>query len=276
MTRLTDETLMLFADGLLDGAEGERVGRLAAESPDLSARLNIFHVTGQGLARLFDEHANAPVPARLQAFLAGQHAGPSSVAASDRWRRAMAALSAARMRIPRRTVAWNGPAALAASLALIAGIGLGWLLRGEPGSGGTDLRDFVQVENNRLLARGALEKGLETWASGGDVTVASGGSEQVRIRVKMTFRDEARDYCRQYEITTALQERHSGVACRIGGQWTVAMQALLPPSRPSHDRTVLAGSGSNAAMDAAVGAMINGDPLGRGEETAIIRDGWQK
>jgi hypothetical protein len=276
MTRLTDDTLMLFADGLLSGAESERVGKLAAEDPDLRARVNIFHVTGQGLARLFDEHASAPVPARLQAFLAGQEAGPSSTAASDWWRMAVAALSAAWTRIPRWTVAWDAPAALAASLALIAGIGLGWLLRGDPGGGGMDLRDFVQAENNRLLARGALEKGLETSASGGDVTVASGGDDQARIRVMMTFRDEAGDYCRQYEITTALHERHSGVACRTGGQWTVAMQALLPPSRPSPDRTVLAGGGSNPAMEAAVGAMIDGDPLGRDEETAIIRHGWQK
>jgi hypothetical protein len=276
MTRLTDETLMLFADGLLDGAEGERVRRLAAEDPDLRARISIFHMTGQGLARLFDEHANAPVPARLQAFLASQDGAPSGAALSDRWRRAMADLSAAWIRLPRPTAAgWYAPAALAASLTLIAGIGLGWLLRCEAGGGGMDLSEFVQAENNRLLARGALEKGLETLASGGDVTVASGGSEQARIRVMMTFRGEARDYCRQYEITTALRERHSGVACRIGGQWTVAMQALLPPSRPSHDRTVPAG-GSNAAMEAAVGAMIDGDPLGRDEETAAIRHGWQK
>jgi hypothetical protein len=275
MTRLTDETLMLFADGLLHGAERERVGRLAAEDPDLRARVNIFHATGQGLARLFDEHANTPVPARLQAFLAGQEA-PGSASAFDRWRMTMAALSAAWMRIPRPAIAWNAPAALAASLALIAGIGLGWLLHGDTGGGGTDLRDFVQAESNRLLARGALEKGLETSASGGDVTVASGGDDQAHIRVMMTFRDEAGDYCRQYEITTALHERHSGVACRTGGQWTVAMQALLPPSRPSPDRTVLAGGGSNAAMEAAVGAMIDGDPLGRDEETAIIHHGWKK
>jgi hypothetical protein len=266
---------MLFADGLLDGAEGERVRRLAAEDPDVRDRINIFQMTGQSLARLFDEHANAPIPARLQAFLAGQDEAPRGPATSNRWRMAMAALSEAWTRLARPADGWYAPAALAASLALIAGIGFGWLLRGEAGGSGTDLRDFVQAENNRLVARGALEKGLETLASGGDVTVAGGGSEQARIRVMMTFRDEARDYCRQYEITTALQERHSGVACRVGGQWTVAMQALLPPARPSHDRTAPAG-GSNAAMEAAVGAMIDGDPLGRDEETAVIRQGWQK
>jgi anti-sigma factor RsiW len=273
MTRLTDETLMLFADGLLDEPESKRVGRLAAEDPDLRDRLNIFHATGHGIARLFDGHVNEPVPARLQAFLAQEPASPGLPAFGQAGRRAEAFSD--RIRNLRALAAWNAPVALAASLALVAGIGFGWLLRGGADRVGMALGDFVQVDDNRLLARGALARGLESAASGGNTVATPGESDPARIRVRMTFRNEAGDYCRQYEIAAAPNARHSGVACRADGQWVVAMQTVLPPSRPRPDRMVLA-SGSDAAMEAAVGAIIAGDPLGRDEEAAIIRDGWSK
>lgn len=272
MTRLTDETLMQFADGLLDEPESKRVGRLAAEDPDLRDRLNIFHATGQGLTRLFDGHVNEPVPARLQAFLAQEGAaGPRASGAA----RASAGAFTAWLRNLRAPAGWSAPVVLAASLALIAGIGFGWLLRGGADSGGMALSDFVQADDNRLLARGALAGGLESAASGGDVAATPSQSDAARIRVKMTFRNESGDYCRQYEIADAAHARHSGVACRADGQWVVAMQTLLPPSRARPERMVLA-SGSDAAMEAAVSTMIAGDPLGRDEEAAIIRDSWRK
>jgi hypothetical protein len=273
MTRLTDETLMLFADGMLDRSEGERVGRLVAEDPDLRARLNVFRVTGRGLARLFDEHMNTPIPAKLQELFAGQGAAWANAPAFRPRRTDGAAFIAQRLR-GLRVPAWNAPAALAAGLALCIGMGLGWLLRGGPVDEDS-VYGLVQADSNRLIARGALARGLETSRSGSDITTVEDASGQARIRVRMTFRNEARDFCRQYEIATAAAARHSGVACRIGGQWVVTVQALLPPSQPAPDRIVLAGSGDNAVMEAAVGAMIEGDPLGRDEETAVLGKGWR-
>ena len=59
---LSDEMLMAYADGQLDAGDRARVKKLVAQDPALAARLEIFQATGHGLASVFDEHMNAPLP----------------------------------------------------------------------------------------------------------------------------------------------------------------------------------------------------------------------
>jgi hypothetical protein len=266
MTKLNDETLMLFADGLLEWPERDRVGRLVSDNPELRAQVDVFRRAGPGLARLFDEHMNSPLSPRLQQFVDQYESAPAATGSwraggsSGEWRRWLHSLRD-----------WNSPLALAASVSLVAGLGLGWLLRGGTESDGLFRSEFVQLQDHRLVAQGKLHKGLESVASGGEAPL--GGEAQ--LRVKMTFQNEARDYCRQYEIVSLSRERHAGVACRVGSQWRVAMQALMPPSA-SAGRTTPAGAGSQNATDAAVSALIDGDPIVGEEEIAIMRKGWRK
>jgi anti-sigma factor RsiW len=274
MTTLDDETLMRFADGLLDAPEGSRVKQLVAKDAALRARLDAFRATGRDLARLFDAHLSTPVPPRLldAAAQAGPAAGtPPPTKLSDR-RRPLARAGREWRSLP---AAWQS-AALAASVAVVAGIGLGWLLHGAPNGPDTALSPFVQLERQRLLASGPLQTALESAASGSPRAVALADREDARLLVKMTFQNEAGDYCRQYEIAAPSRERIAGVACRVGGQWSVAMQAVLPPSVSAAERTVPADASQNGAMDAAIGAIIAGDPVVGDQEAAIIRNGWRK
>lgn len=273
MTTLDDETLMRFADGLLDAPEGNQVRRLVAQDPKLRARVDAFRATGRELARLFDGHLNTPVPPRLRD--AAKQAGPAAETPPPSiltQRRPFARASRAQRWLQ---AAWQ-PAALAASVAVVAGIGLGWLLRGAPGGPETALGPFVQLEKQHLVASGPLRTALESTASGSATTVALADREDARLLVKMTFQNEAGDYCRQYEIAAPSRERIAGVACRVGGQWSVAMQALLPPSVSAAERTVPADASQNGAMDAAIGAIIAGDPVVGEQEAVIIRNGWRK
>jgi surface antigen len=164
-------------------------------------------------------------------------------------------------------------AALAASIGVVVGIGLGWLLAG---IGGDELSPnlFLKVRHQRLLATAPLQAALETVPSGGAL-IPLGGGKDAKFRAKMTFRNESHDYCRQYELALGARDRIGGIACRTpGGDWSVALQSPLPPS--ASGVTVPAGGGQNAALDAVIGALIDGTPLIGEGEAAIMRAGWRK
>jgi anti-sigma factor RsiW len=61
----TDETLMAYADGLLDEAQSRVLDARLASDPDLQRRLQPFVVTGRPLARLFNDTLTAELPTRL-------------------------------------------------------------------------------------------------------------------------------------------------------------------------------------------------------------------
>ena len=166
--------------------------------------------------------------------------------------------------------------ALAASVAMIVGIGLGWLLRGETVGKVVFLDNLVQIEGNRLIAREPLQSTLENSPSGRQMAATSSEGKQFQLSVKMTFQNATGDYCREYRIASASPERYAGVACRSGGQWTVRIQALLPPARSASEQIIPAGGNADAAIDTAVGALIEGDPLAVTDEAALINRGWTK
>jgi surface antigen len=165
----------------------------------------------------------------------------------------------------------NPTAARAASMAMVIGIGLGWLLRGM-GNEALSGAAFLRVQNQRVLAIAPLKAVLETVPS---ATPAPLGGKDAQFQAKMTFRNESGNYCRQYELVLSAHERMAGIACRIpGGDWSVMLQSLLP--RSASNLTVPASAGRNAALDAAIGALIDGDPLVGEAEATIMSSGWQK
>ncbi len=167
----------------------------------------------------------------------------------------------------------NPAAALSFGIALIVGLGLGWLLWGLHAEE-LSASLFVRVQDQRLLATAPLKTALETVPSG-SALVPLESRRNAQFRAKITFRNESRNYCRQYELTLGSRERMVGIACRIpSGDWSVALQSLLPPSVSGV--TVPAGAGQNAAFDAAIGALIEGAPLVGEAEAVIMRNGWRK
>ncbi len=264
MAKLADETLMLYADGLLDAPETERVQRLLAQDARLEARVEEFRATGQNLAGLFDEHVSAPVPARLKEALEAPKVRPM-----DQARAATNPQRAPVMAPISRRYAW-APAALGASLSLIAGLGLGWLFWGQGAANTGSGVGLVAVDGHRLVARGALQGALEQQPSG------QGAGADERVTVQMTFQNEAGDYCREYQVTSTSSQRHAGLACRVGGAWIVAIHALLPPTAAALRQMVPAGEGAGEPVHAAVAAMISGDPIVGEAEKALLARGWSK
>ena len=175
---------------------------------------------------------------------------------------------------------WDRKLALTTSIAVIAGIGLGWLFWGEAEDNPFEQDELVQTENNHLVARGILQNGLDILPSGKQMFAFSKGSE-FRLAVKMTFQSQAGDYCRQYycrenKIADASSELYSGIACRTGDQWAVKIQALIPPFRTAAEQVIPAGEGEDPAMDAVLASLISGDPLVGQDEAAVMNNGWKK
>ncbi len=262
---LSDETLMAYADGQLDVRECTRVKKLIAQEPELSARLEVFQTTGQSLASLFGEHMNAPLPGKLRRF---------AVSAQPRAaKKPGLGQLAATLRNLLQPVQPFGLAAASAAI-LIAGIGVGWLVHGGAGGGGSPLAGLIQVENDGAVARGPLQHALNSLQSGKETAVALPEGKVVRMAIKLSFRDRAQDYCRQYEIGLAASENYGGIACNSNGQWNILHRARLAPAQQSSNKTTPAGNES-PELEAAVMSMIGGDALGPQEEDAMIVKGWK-
>jgi hypothetical protein len=273
MIKPTDETLMAYADGRLDPSWQAEIERLCAEDPALRARLRVFLSTGRDLGRVFQHEVDAPVPKRLLESVEAQalrRTGGNGRRTPSLWSWLYKHVSvwhfvdAAFLRM-----------AAVASVATTIGVGLGWLLHRDTPGQGIMFASLVQAEKSRLIARWPLQHSLDTLHSGTETKLTLPGPQEAELKVKMTFRDETRDYCRVYEIETSSAERYAGVACRMGDQWSVRMQAMFPPSDESSGQLTPAGV-NNPAMNAVVRELIDDGPLSATEEAAVIGKGWKE
>ena len=136
-------------------------------------------------------------------------------------------------------------APLAASLALLVGLGLGWLARGGPETG--VVADLVRADGSRLIAQGALQEVLETLPSGRETVVSLDG-RALALEVKMTFEDQSGSYCRQYRINGAPSASYSGIACKtLQATGCEDPKAHLPPASSAVERTIPADSRSKCS-----------------------------
>lgn len=227
---ISDETLMAFADGELTGEERAAVEAALAQDEMLRARLAAHQRLGVRLSAAFDGALSEPVPERL-------------VQAAPRAPAPVVDLAAARAR--KWSVREWG--AMAASVAAGLVLGVGFMGRPAP---------LIAAESGGLVARGALAHALET-------QLASDAAGAVRIG--LSFRDQGGAYCRTFDLTEA---QTSGMACRAGEGWSVAMTAANPQSE-------IRTAGAGADVLAAVEARIAGDVLDAEAEARARDAGWR-
>jgi anti-sigma factor RsiW len=273
MAGLNDEILMAYADGQLDPAENSRVEDLLAHDPALRERLRIFTEAGKGLSLLFEDHLRAPMPPRLKPFASPIKEQPRIITAiADRLRSA-AVLARLQDLLKPENSAFRF--AFASGIALVAGIGLAISLLRHPDTTGDTLSKFVQISQDRLIARGPLRQLLETSPSGRAMQVTAEESDKTQLKAKLTFKNQTDDYCREFVIRRQAREGYAGIACRKNGQWRIAMQAAMMPQPNSGGIAPAGSSKAHQAVEAAVLAMIKGNSLGKDEEAAALRAGWE-
>ncbi len=227
---VSDETLMAFADGELASDERAAVEAALAGDVALRERLEAHQRLRARLSSAFDGALNESVPERLTE--AARPPVGEVVTLAD-------------LRARRWSVREWG--AMAASIAAGLVIGIGIMNAQAP---------MIASSNGELTARGALAEALDT-------QLASDAPDVVRIGLSFASQDGG--YCRTFSIT---RSDTSGLACREGNGWAIAMTAQGGGGEVRM-------AGAPEAILGAVDAIIVGEPLDqRGEEQARAR-GWR-
>lgn len=235
MSGVTDAMLVAYVDGELDEINRRRVERAVAEDERLAWRVAAHRRLRESLGRQYQPIADQPAPDRFRALIA---AG-GKVASLEEAR-------AARKRFARP--GWPALAAIAASLVLGLAVG-----RGLHGDGGP-----VGVVKGQMVAQGELAQALDT-------QLASLQDPKGAVRIGVTFRSKAGDWCRSFDEAAL-----SGVACRGAGGWRLE-QAISAGEAQGEYRQ--ASSGDPRIM-ATVDALSAGDALDGKEEKAARDAGW--
>jgi len=131
---------------------------------------------------------------------------------------------------------------------------------------------LVAFEGSRVFATGALERVLETSASGKETRIGGIYADGVTMRTTLTFKNYNNSWCREFEIVASQGEKSAGLGCREGnGKWALqvsvsAGNVKVPSATPVGKEAV--------EMEAVVNQVMQGDALGREEEAVVLANGW--
>lgn len=238
---IEDELLIAYADGECGEADRAHVERALANDPALRERLERHRRLAARLNAHYGPVAEAPVPDRLADLLRKQEADVIDFAA---------AREAKEQR--RRLRGWGQWGAIAASLAV--GVLAGQLAL--PSRGGV-----VESRQGVLIARGELAKAL-------DVQLASAQPDAAKVRIGVSFRDRAGQYCRSFQAGVL-----AGIGCRSADGWTLPVTHAADEAAANGGYRQ-AGSGDALVMQAAT-AMMQGEALDPETERKVRDKGWR-
>lgn len=233
--RPSPEELAAFADGQLAHEAAVRIEAALAEDPELRKQVEAHQALRDRLKARFDPIIEEPVPERLLALLGSEQPRPAGaeiidLATARRERRPWAA-----QRRWARPVGW----AIAASL-VVAVIGVG-------------LRSGADYASGDVA--GALDKQL-----------AATQPRDARVRILLSFRDQAGQFCRGFSSAS-----RAGIACRDKRGWKIAKS--FPGSSVVDSQFRQAGAVAPDMM-AAIQAMSTGEALDADGEAEAMRQGW--
>ncbi|KAB2912502.1 MAG: hypothetical protein F9K29_18920 [Hyphomicrobiaceae bacterium] len=270
MAELTDETLMAYADGALDPAACAAVEAELAAHPEYRRKLDAFRATSAPLARAFRQgmaegnydHLIADIrQGELELKLRPIEAAARAPRVGGMGRPHVSAL--------RRYF----PTAMAAGVAMLIGVGLGWLALPPPAP--TAAPGFLEFVGGNVLAQGELRGVLESARSGTSVVARSADGQAWTVKASFTFRSTSQLPCRQYVISSDAAGRYAGYACRSGdGRWLVQAHVAMAPKASESKGYVPADGDGNAALNAAVHAVMDGDVMQTDEENSLISRQW--
>ncbi|MGH8856001.1 MAG: anti-sigma factor family protein [Telluria sp.] len=253
----SDDILMAYADGELGEPERSLVERAEREDPAVAAAIERHRALRADVFAAFAGVLDEPVPARLQATVAGAGRVSSLDAARARKMQAREAAEAARA-LTVRERSWPRWGALAASLAVGVLAGSVWL---GGGAGGNDAGFAALDGNGRLLARGELAGALSQ-------QLASTAQQDKRVQIGVSFATRDGSYCRSFKVSGS-----AGLACREGDSWRIPVLRDAPADAAAYRQ---AASASPAAVLEAIDERIDGAALdAAAERTARDRD-WKR
>lgn len=226
----SDEQLSAFIDGELPDVEMQAVREALAGDEALADRLAQLAAVDVAVAEAVRTIDQRPMPARV-ADRSRPHPAP-----------VLPFVARVRQAVTRH-------AALAASVALFVGFGLGSLLPGEPASTWPSVAEV-----------------LESRVSGSRVEVAGG----LTVMPQLSYRNIDGDYCRYFEVRG--NDREQGVACRREGEWQRVATAYLPADDEAG--AVYTPASGGRALDLLLDQTLEAGPFGPEQEAELLTGGW--
>jgi hypothetical protein len=236
-----DETLMAYADGMLEPADRQRVERILASRPELMAKVEMFRKTSALIGQAAAPLAKKPVPdallAAIKAKVAAHEQAPNVVAFKPK--AAPAANSIWRM-------------AMAASVAAIIG-------------GFAGYRVAVDEPSAVHIAMGvppvpAIAAVLDQAASGAEASLNGD-----RMKLVATFRLSDSTLCREFEFASKQDGAVVAVACKQDETWNTRFAVVSNPVDTGY-----APASSHEAVEAYLSAVGAGASLTDEEEAAAL------
>lgn len=272
LERVSDETLMAFADGMLEPAEQVRLAALIGADPTLAKRVEPFVLTRTALPEIFSEALTSPVPDRLVGTVLTAPIGTRRDRREHGHQSGMTGMLAKVRDVLFPAVpSFSGALALAACVATIAGAG--WIA-GRLGSAPGPQTAIAAAPGVLLHAGDALAAALES-------TPSNAAYEQgiVRVTPVSTFRDKAGRFCRQYTIVRAGEGTDAGFACRSSsGSWSITAHMPAGTARETAGSEAYVPAGAEtqapALLEQTIDAAISGDVLTAAQERRLLSGRW--
>lgn len=265
---ISDEKLSAYFDGELPEAEMAEIAAMVEDEPEVAARLEALALQDARLKDGFREIDERPIRADtmalLDAFAQEEKEAPTDTVSGE-----VVSLAdrRSRGRFQAPMVSWGH--AIAASVALVVGIGLGAQFPANDGNSRLDVFANANIvdESNPLFA--VLE------ATPSAETALLGSSDQVAVTPVLSFRDKTGSFCRDYEVR-AQTGTSRNVACKREQAWVVQLAMAAVSATASNETGYSPASATMSGVyDEALLDMIVGDALSAEEEAALIGMHWQ-
>ncbi len=259
MKEINDELIMAFVDGELDGQLAREVEESINRDPEAMKKADIFRDSAAMLRGVYDTPLYEPVPERLVESVREYGKGQRTHGLRDFFARFL--------HFPK----WQPAFAMAVVLLLVLGMAGGYLVSmmvSEPGR-------LSPV----LLTSGEFSQGLDRTISGRTFTIAGAG---IRVTPIATFKDKEGHYCRQYEILSGKDGKHTfaqGVACRTpSGKWQVLVYVAsgASPGPEGIQGSKYVPAGQEDLVEDIVNKLMASPPLSQGQEEQLIANGWKQ
>jgi negative regulator of sigma E activity len=231
--KITDEQLSAFIDAELPHAEMEIIREQLLENETLADRLAELALVDELVASSAKQIDSLPMPLAATELVQKKSA---EIIAFPFWQRVQRSL--------------QQPAALAASVALLVGFGVSFMMN----------KDSTQSDWS------AVAQVLET-APSGVTQIATNGAE---ITPRITFNNHQGNYCRQFALSDG--KTHSeNIACRQAGQWQLSGTAVQQQSQLANEYQTASGG---SALDETIEKMAAGEFFNAQKEATVINNKW--
>lgn len=260
-TQYSDHTLSAYLDRELPPAEMRLIREAVESDAELANRLAGLEEPDRIIKSAYRSIDSHPLPESIAALLREDEtqAGESATGRDE------TVIAFPVHRAPERLYRWALP--LAASIALVIGLGVGAGVDWRGGNGGN-------VGVPRMAAVIASGDPLFEILERGESARKFSLEGEVAVTPVLTFATESGAFCREFEMLSPGAAMRA-VACREDDSWRLTVAVSARPEAGAGEGYVTAEGATGAWFDRYLGTLIDGAPLGADEEKALIECGWQ-